>query len=224
MAPGVRPRTGGGGTVLRKPLVGAAVVAAPPLAYHGLIVAQGAHPAVVALAWFATLAGVCGIARLAGLRAPAIVAAAAAVATLWIATSGTRAGLYAAQVATWLALLWLFGRTLAPGREPLVTAIARACHGTLAPEIERYTRGVTLAWCAFFAAIAAALAGLAPLLPLETWSLLANVGAFPAVALVFAAEYAVRRRRFPDFAHVDPIEMVARVGRAGWRGVTGGPR
>jgi uncharacterized membrane protein len=96
--------------------------------------------------------------------------------------------------------------------------MARLCHeDPLTPELERYTRAVTRAWCIFFAAVAAALAVTALLLPLERWSLLANVCALPLVAVMFGAEYATRVRRFPGMRHVGPLAMVARMGRAGWQ-------
>src|SRR5258707_14776537 len=42
--------------------------------------------------------------------------------------------------------LWLFGRTLLPGREALITCAARRCHGSLAPNMEAYTRRLRAAW------------------------------------------------------------------------------
>src|SRR4029077_5051200 len=50
-------------------------------------------------------------------------------------------------------LLWIFARTLAPGREALVTRLARQVHGTLPDDITAYTRQVTWAWCVFFTAM-----------------------------------------------------------------------
>src|ERR1700733_13279980 len=46
----------------------------------------------------------------------------------------------------YLGLLGLFCISLLPGREPLATYFARRIHGTLTPEIIRYTRYVTAAW------------------------------------------------------------------------------
>src|SRR5687768_563915 len=51
-----------------------------------------------------------------------------------------------------VSLMWIFGRTLLHGREPLITAFARRIHGTVPPHIQPYTRRVTVAWCVFFAA------------------------------------------------------------------------
>lgn len=99
-------------------------------------------------------------------------------------------------------LLWVFGGTLARGREPLVTAFARRIHGTLPPGIEAYTRRVTLAWCLFFGAqllLSATLLGVATL---NTWSIFVNVLSFPLVVAMFVAEYLYRRARFPGEAHV----------------------
>ncbi len=140
------------------------------------------------------------------------------MATAWIASRGTPFGVYIAPLATWLLMLVVFGRTLRAGREPLVTMMARLCHDEpLSPELVRYTRAVTQAWCVFFAAVALLLAMAAALLPLERWSLVANVCAAPLVAVMFAAEYAIRVRRFPGMRHVGPFAMAARLGRAGWR-------
>jgi uncharacterized membrane protein len=114
----------------------------------------------------------------------------------------------------WLVLFWMFGRSLAPGREPVVTAIARICHGSIDEAIVRYTRKVTVLWSAFFAGVSAGLGALAATLPPGQWPLIANLAMLPLAALVFAAEYFVRHRRFPDQERIPPIEMVRRLVRA----------
>jgi uncharacterized membrane protein len=95
-------------------------------------------------------------------------------------------------------LLWWFGRTLRSGREPLVTRVARRVHGTLSVPIASYTRQVTIAWCAFFAAQIAVSAALFLFTSLETWSLFVNVLNLPLLVLMFAGEYLVRIVRHPD--------------------------
>ena len=40
-----------------------------------------------------------------------------------------------AHAGAYLALLWYFGRTLRPGREPLITRIARRIHGSVPLEM-----------------------------------------------------------------------------------------
>lgn len=100
-----------------------------------------------------------------------------------------------------LALGFLFGRTLAAGREPLCTRFARLVHGELPPEVERYSRQVTVAWTAFFGALftlscALYLGGLR-----EAWSLLANFLTAALVVAMFGIEYAVRLRMLPNWNH-----------------------
>lgn len=197
----------------------AAVALVAPLAWHLLVVAHGAIPLAVSPGcWLATAVCAIALARACGAGAPGIALAIAAVASVWITTRGTPLGVHVAPVATWLLLSLVFARTLRAGREPLVSRIARLCHGeALSPDMARYTRRVTVAWSAFLGAVATGLAVAALALPLETWSLAASVGAPPLAAVMFAAEYAIRVRRFPDFEHVGPIAMARRLGRAGWQ-------
>jgi uncharacterized membrane protein len=101
------------------------------------------------------------------------------------------------HAAGYLFLLWLFGRTLGPGRDALITRLARQVHGTLPPFMETYTRRLTLAWCVFFAAQLAASALLLAFAPLETWSLFVNVLNLPLVALMFTGDYLYRVLRYP---------------------------
>lgn len=98
-------------------------------------------------------------------------------------------------------LLVLFGRTLVPGREPLITHLARCVHGSLPDEIVAYTRRLTWVWCGVFAAMAATSITLFACASLSTWSLFANVLNLPLVAAIFVAEYIYRVMRFPDFTH-----------------------
>jgi uncharacterized membrane protein len=203
-------------------LAAVAAVALPPLAYHLLIATHGATGVVVALGWLAAAACAIAAARIVGVGSLGLALILAAIATLWIATRGARIGVYVGPIASWVVLMMVFVRTLAPGREPLVTAIARICHERLPDGVAGYTRGVTLAWSAVFASMAVGLTLAAFVLPLATWSLIANVVSLPLVALVFAIEYAIRVRRFPDLEHVDPFAMAARLGRAGWSLAAGG--
>jgi uncharacterized membrane protein len=87
-----------------------------------------------------------------------------------------------------------FGLSLLPERVPLCTQFADKVHGPLgAPEV-RYTRQVTAAWTIFFLANAAANVLLYALEPLRIWSMFVNFASLPLLALMFVAEYAVRRR------------------------------
>jgi uncharacterized membrane protein len=112
------------------------------------------------------------------------------------------------QLAICLGLAWMFGRTLLPGREALVTRVSRSVHGTLPAAIVAYTRSVTLAWALFLSAMAVASALLYLLAPLEVWSLFANVLFLPMVGLMFLAEYAYRILRYRWFAHASIAQTV----------------
>jgi uncharacterized membrane protein len=102
-----------------------------------------------------------------------------------------------------LALAFVFGRTLAAGREPLCTRFARILHGgTLPPRVGEYTRRVTAAWTIFFIALCALSTVLYFGGWLEAWSLLATVLSPLLLAVMFAVEYAVRIRALPDVERV----------------------
>jgi uncharacterized membrane protein len=87
-----------------------------------------------------------------------------------------------------------FGVSLLPGRLPLCTQLADKVHGPLGPPELRYTRQVTAAWVWFFVANMAATVLLYAFAPLRTWSLFVNFCSLPLIGLMFAVEYAIRRR------------------------------
>jgi uncharacterized membrane protein len=109
---------------------------------------------------------------------------------------------------TELALAYTFARTLRAGGVPLCTRFARIVHGSLSPALERYTRQVTVAWVWFFSAMAAASTLLFFAAPLEAWSVFSNFLTAPLIALMFVAEYAVRRRRHPDADHAGILDGI----------------
>ena len=132
----------------------------------------------------------------------ALVLAAVAAWVSWGAASANPALVYLLPHAgTYLFMLWLFGRTLMPGREALITRLARHVHGTLPKDIERYTRQVTMAWCVFFAGMALSSLLLFLLAPLAVWSVFANLLNIPLVVAMFLAEYLYRILRYPNFSH-----------------------
>ncbi len=97
-----------------------------------------------------------------------------------------------------LMLAAVFGVTLARGRKALCTRFAEAVHGSLEPDVLRYTRQLTLAWTLFFIAISLVSALLFAFAPIETWSIFANFMTFPLVLLMFGVEYLVRLRKLPN--------------------------
>ena len=105
-------------------------------------------------------------------------------------------------------LLMTFGRTLIAGRQPLCTRFAEVLYGPVSPQHEIYTRQVTVAWTLFFAAMALASTLLFFLAPLAIWSVFSNFLTLPLVALMFIAEYWVRRRVLPDMQHMHILDAV----------------
>jgi len=102
----------------------------------------------------------------------------------------------------------IFGRTLLAGQEPLVTRFARVVHDTIPPQVERYTRQVTLAWTLFFLAMIATswtlhLAGMR-----DAWSVFATLVNPVLVFAMFGLEYAVRLRALPDWQQVGILGSV----------------
>lgn len=111
-------------------------------------------------------------------------------------------------------LLLTFGLTLRPGREPLITAMARRLHGAIPDELVVYTRRVTIAWCCFFAAQLTASITLFLFAPLVIWSFFVNVLDIPMVVVVFSAEYLCRLhclRNPPRHSLAMILDMVAEV-------------
>jgi uncharacterized membrane protein len=109
-------------------------------------------------------------------------------------------------------LLAVFGATLLPGREALITALARRMYGTVPAAMASYTRGVTWAWCGFFAA--QLLTSLALLLwaPIVVWSVFVNVLNLPLFALMFAAEHVCRQRCLADAPRHSPADVLRMLG------------
>lgn len=97
-----------------------------------------------------------------------------------------------------LMLAAVFGVTLARGRQALCSRFAEAVHGSLAPEVLRYSRQLTLAWTLFFIAVSGVSALLFAFAPIETWSIFANFMTFPLVMLMFAVEFLIRLRKLPN--------------------------
>jgi uncharacterized membrane protein len=95
-------------------------------------------------------------------------------------------------------MAFTFGRSLRKGSIPLCTQIADKVHGPLSALELRYTRQVTVAWVIFFLGNVAANFLLFEFAPLSVWSVFVNFCSLPLILLMFAAEYAVRRRVLPQ--------------------------
>lgn len=107
-----------------------------------------------------------------------------------------------------LFLLWLFGRTLLRGQEPLISQISRLINGQLQPEIIIYTRQVTIAWCIFFALQVITSLLLYIFAPIAAWSLFINVLNLPLLILMFLLEHTYRTARFPSHSRTSILKAI----------------
>ncbi len=105
-------------------------------------------------------------------------------------------------------MLWVFGRTLRPGRMALIERMSHLDRGPLSLEVSAYTRRLTVAWTGFFAATTLVSVGLAWLGDLALWSWAMNFGV-PAMAIsFFLGEHAYRWRRFGSQTPVSPLRTI----------------
>ncbi|MFQ5935229.1 MAG: hypothetical protein ACE5LB_02310 [Acidiferrobacterales bacterium] len=134
-----------------------------------------------------------------------------AVAAQW----GPAYALFLPPVLINLSLLVLFGKSLLPGREPLIARLSRLELGKHPHELAVYARQVTWLWTAFFAAITIESVLLAAYAPLETWSLFTNILNYVFVAMLFIGEYIYRVMRFRKYTHTPPLRLVVNIARRG---------
>jgi len=160
------------------------------------------------------------------------------VAGLWLLAQSQAAWLplYTMPVVVNLFGAWIFGHTLAPGKMPLIERLARLLHEEdgITDEIARYARKVTLMWALFLSGLAvlnltlALLAtpggillmmGVQPIVtvPVEVWSLFANFIDYVMAGLLFLAEYAWRRRKFPQQPYRNLFDFINQARRVGHR-------
>jgi uncharacterized membrane protein len=132
----------------------------------------------------------------------ALLAAAAAALLLrdyWPVLERNFPMVYLLQEAGFYSLMALsFGQSLLGRRQALCTQLADKVHGPLTPQEVHYTRRVTAAWALFFVLITAATVLLYAFASLAVWSLFANFCILPLIGLMFAGEYAIRRRALPQ--------------------------
>lgn len=107
-----------------------------------------------------------------------------------------------------LFLLWLFGRTLVPGKMPLISQISRQINGQLLPEVAVYTRHVTIAWCVFFVLQVIVSLLLYSFATLAAWSFFINVLNLPLLILMFIGEKTYRTVRFPNHPKTSILKAI----------------
>ncbi len=137
--------------------------------------------------------------------------------SLFSLVQGTVLALFFPPLFILSALFWFFARTLRPGREPIITRLARTVFQEDDLEVLKYTRRVTLLWSLFFLTLFIETVLLAIFAPLEVWSLFSNILNYLFIVLLFILEFSYRRLRFPQkktskkllqqFAHVDWSEL-----------------
>jgi uncharacterized membrane protein len=141
----------------------------------------------------------------------------------WLAdTVGGRALLYAPSVLIPGTLAWFFGRTLLPGRQPLIVSVALAARPATPDYLLRYSRQLTVSWTAMFIAMAVSDLVLAAFAPHGGWSVMANFGNYLVIGVAVVGEYVFRRLRFRDYAHPGFAEYLKIVANANPRGTHGG--
>ncbi len=176
-------------------------------------------------------------------RAWALVVLALAFAALvWLAGSPYAWITLLAPPVVFTALVaWVFARTLRHGQVPLVTRIVRALHAqaglAVSTEVERYTRGVTVAWALLLVALTLAnlvlallaepdgvlaMLGHAPAWSIShaQWSWFANLACWGLLGGFALVEYAVRRRFVGEQPYrnaADFARQLARLGPGFWR-------
>ncbi len=198
----------------------AAAVASPVASHFALLTGRGVGVAVAfgvlqALAVGVVIAGIGGPGTGAAARRRRL-ALLASVAMLGILALGlARSPAFGLRLAagTSHALLYgtlfvVFAATLLPGRTDVVTRVARRLNPRFHAGMQSYTRGVTMAWCGFFAGQIMVSALLLRFAPEQWWLLFINGLNVPLLLLMFVAEYAIRRRRFPGSQSADIATMV----------------
>lgn len=195
----------------RAALAVAAVAAYQMLAHHA-VATPGEHGLGLAMALLPPLALALAAAARSPRRGWLLPLWALAAAALWAARTPLALhfawGLYLEHVSFNLGMALVFGRTLASGRVPLCTQFATAIRGTLSPAIARYTRRITVAWTAFFVAIAAVSTLMFAAAPVVAWSTFANYLALPLVGVMFAAEHVCRRFALPRESHSGMLDAI----------------
>lgn len=138
--------------------------------------------------------------RNAGLAWFSALALAAFIGVAWWGRAADVGRLFLAQHAGIHLLLGIsFGVTLRRGATPLITLMARAVHGDVAPAMAQYTRRLTGVWALYFVLMAGLSLALYAWAPWHAWSFFANVITPLSVAGFFALEYALRYRLHPEF-------------------------
>ena len=176
---------------------------ASPVLLHLAVV----HTSRMLLVAFLALAA----AGIAAARLPVWLASLVAVAALavpWVDFAVVEQVALAGPALAFLGVAWVFGRTLLPGRTPLIESISRVERGgDFPPALAPYTRRLTALWTALLAGIpladaAAAIAG-SP----AAQSAVVNLASWALIAALYFGDYAYRRLRYRQYPHSNPFAV-----------------
>jgi uncharacterized membrane protein len=137
---------------------------------------------------------------------------------VWFGYTSAVAIVLAPSVIMNAALLVLFGNTLLPGREPLITRFRRLEEGYVAPVFVSYTRYLTVLWTVLFAIATAASLAAASWGDVGLWSWVSLI-AIPATSLaLFLGEHVYRVIRYGPEGRSSPLRTLGTVLRPdAWR-------
>jgi uncharacterized membrane protein len=187
---------------------------APPAAHFGLVTRHGKAVVGILTAVQAVLVTWIALSSITGRGLRAVACGVIFLGVLYLSRMTGDGPLVAAAVPhamAYLALLAVFAASLQPGREAVITILARRSRGRLPAEIVRYTRRVTWAWCWFFSA---QLLGSVTLLLFASpyvWSLFINLCNLPLIGVMLGAEYLYRQWRHaarPPERLIDMVRIV----------------
>ena len=99
---------------------------------------------------------------------------------------------YGLPLVVFLMMATVFASTLQPGKEALVTRIARAMGDDITPELARYTQAVTQAWVVLFLVLTVVSLALALWGSVLQWSLFTNLLSYLFIVLMFVLEFYLR--------------------------------
>jgi uncharacterized membrane protein len=105
-------------------------------------------------------------------------------------------------------LLVLFGHTLLPKREPLITRFRRAEMGFVTPIFASYTRHLTLLWTLLFAVATASSLAAAAWGDLRIWSWISFFGVPVASVMLFLGEHVYRAVRYGREGRASPLRTL----------------
>ncbi len=218
-----------GGSIKIRALV-TMLALAYPVAAHIAVARHSAPLAIASVIFLVTLILLPGLARgsrAAWLAVPAVIAGI----FLLIRSGAELLPLYAPPVLFTGFMAWVFGRTLAPGKTPLIERFAQLMHEPGKPmdtAIRNYARRLTGIWTVLLATLSAVnlvlallavpsgllnAAGIEPFMPVPqaVWSLFANVLNYVILAAFVAAEHLYRRHRFPQEPYRNILRFIGQV-------------